>query len=171
MNVKSGIGVLIECIGLAILMGSFASALKSIQIVNTDKIIAFTGGLSAVLLSFGAFAKLTGSIGLVGVGTALLGLLGLVAVIGLIIAAFAGLSKISGFQDFMNSGAASIGEMIGSFLGAMEAAKFKEMSKGLNELDDAEIDSEKLNNVLEQAQLISDFANGLSGTYSGFDSC
>ena len=169
MDIKSGVASLIQFIGLAAVIGTLAAALSQIKTVNTDKIIAFTGGLSAVLLSFGVFAKLTGSIGLGGVGTALLGLLGLVAVIGLIIAAFAGLSKISGFQDFMNSGAASIGEMIGSFLGAMEAAKFKEMSKGLNELDDAEIDSEKLNNVLEQAQLISDFANGLSGTYSGFD--
>ena len=169
MDIKSGVASLIQCIGLVAVIGSFGMALSQIKTVNTDKIIAFTGGLSAVLLSFGAFTKLAGSVGIAGVGTSLLAILGLVAVIGLVIAALAGLSKIPGFQDFMNSGAASIGEMIGSFMGSMEAAKFSQMSKGLNDLADSDLDSGKLESVLEQTRLIADFANDLSGTYSLLD--
>ena len=169
MNAKAGVGAFIQCIGLAVVIGSFANSLKSIQVVNTDKIIAFAAGLSGVLFAFSSLTKNAGAVGFKGVGASLLSILGVVGIMAAVVSAFSLLSNIPGFQGFVNKGTSSIGEAIGSFLGAMEAAKFKEMSKGLNELDDAEIDSEKLNNVLEQAQLISDFANGLSGTYSGFD--
>ena len=135
--------------------------LSQIKTVNTDKIIAFTGGLSAVLVSFGAFTKLAGSVGIAGVGTSLLAILGLVAVIGLVVAALAGLSKIPGFQDFMNSGASSIGEMIGSFTGSMQAASMTAMTKGLSKLADTEIDEEGLNHVLEMAGLIQEFSANL----------
>lgn len=161
MDIKSGVASLIQCIGLVAVIGSFGMALSQIKTVNTDKIIAFTGGLSAVLLSFGAFTKLAGSVGIAGVGTSLLAILGLVAVIGLVIAALAGLSKIPGFQDFMNSGAASIGEMIGSFTGSMQAASMNAMSKGLSKLADTEIDEEGLNHVLEMAGLIQEFSANL----------
>lgn len=161
LNLKSSIASLVQCIGLIGIVASFAFALNSIQTVDTDKIVSFAGGLSAVLLSFGAFTKLAGSVGIAGVGTALLALLGIVAVIGLIVAAFGALSKIPGFQDFMNSGASSIGEMIGSFMGSMQAASMNAMSKGLSKLADTEIDEEGLNHVLEMAGLIQEFSEGL----------
>ena len=83
------------------------------------------------------------------------------AVIGLVVAAFGALSKIPGFQNFMNSGASSIGEMIGSFIGSMQAASLKSMSEGLSDLSDVDIDKDSLNNVLEMANLISEFGESL----------
>ena len=161
LNFKSSIASLVQCIGLIGIVIAFAAALNSIKTIDTDRIVTFAGGLSAVMLSFGAFTKLAGSVGLAGVGTSLLALLGIVAVIGLVVAAFGALSKIPGFQNFMNSGASSIGEMIGSFMGSMQAASLKSMSEGLSDLSDVDIDKDSLNNVLEMANLISEFGESL----------
>lgn len=161
LNFKSSIASLVQCIGLIGIVIAFAAALNSIKTIDTDRIVTFAGGLSAVMLSFGAFTKLAGSVGLAGVGTSLLALLGIVAVIGLVVAAFGALSKIPGFQNFMNSGASSIGEMIGSFIGSMQAASLKSMSEGLSDLSDVDIDKDSLNNVLEMANLISEFGESL----------
>ena len=161
LNFKSSIASLVQCIGLIGIVIAFAAALNSIKTIDTDRIVTFAGGLSAIMLSFGAFTKLAGSVGLAGVGTSLLALLGIVAVIGLVVAAFGALSKIPGFQNFMNSGASSIGEMIGSFMGSMQAASLKSMSEGLSDLSDVDIDKDSLNNVLEMANLISEFGESL----------
>ena len=165
LSLKSAISSLIGCIGIVAVMITFSYALSKIKDIPSDKVLSFAGGLSAILVAMGALFALSGVGGLAGVGTALVGILGVVAVVSAIIAAFAGLSKIPGFQDFMNSGAASIGEIIGNFIGSMQgaiqASSVKTLSKGLSELKDVSIDEGALDTVLAAAQKISHFANAL----------
>lgn len=162
MGIKSGVQTLISMLGLAVALAAFALALNAIKEVPTDKIQTFALGLSAVFASLGVFMALTGSIGFTGVGTALVGLLGVIGVIGLVIAAFAGLAKIPGFQEFMNSGASSIGEIIGSFTGSLKAGEMKAFNSGLASFNELESpDKGKIEEAIAAAQMLADFKAGL----------
>lgn len=153
MNLKSGLSSIVAAIGLAIIMEVFADALNRIKDVNLEKILPFSHALAAIMWSFGSFVKNTGHMPLSGVGTSLLSLLGLVGVISLVVAAFALLTKIPGFQDFMNSGASSIGEIIGSF--------FNGMFKAMMGLNDIRVSTDAIKNAIACAQMIATFSDKL----------
>lgn len=162
-SLKGAIGMIVAMVAMAGAMVAFAVVLNYIKNVKTDKILAFAGGLSAIMLAFGGLSLMAKAAGLKGILLAAVSIVAMTAAIGLVIAAFAALNKIPGFQDFMNSGAASIGQIIGTFIEEIEAAKFKGMAKGMAALSSADydIDKDKLNDMLETATAFSDFNSNL----------
>ena len=162
-SLKGALTMMISMIAMVGAMVAFALVLKYIKDVETKKIVAFAAGLSVIMLAFGGLALMSKAAGIGGILTAAGAIIAISAAIGLVIAAFAALSKIPGFQDFMNSGASSIGQIIGTIVEEIEAAKFKGMAKGMQALSSADydIDKDKLDSILECAQAFSDFNSNL----------
>ena len=160
MKLTSALGLLLGMVGLIGMMVGLSYAMNRVKDIDAGKITAFCSGLSKAVLALSASMLILSLISPAGIAIGALALIAIVAAIGLIIAAFAGLSKIKGFNEFMGSGAAAIGNIIGSFQGAMEASRIDSLSKGLNSLSSSNVNQDKVNSALAAAQAVADFANG-----------
>lgn len=164
INIKSAVGALLLLVGLAGLIWVFGETLKGIEDIQTDKLIAFAAGISGVLLAFGIFTAIAGSVSFAGVGAALLAIIGLIGIVAGVIAALSWLGGQEWFGPSMDNASAAmekLGEMVGSFTGAMKGADAKAFAKSMTAFDDFEVDEEGINNAIAGAQLLADFANGL----------
>lgn len=164
MSSTSGISAVLASAGVIGALLAFAYVAKQVKDIPTEKLTTLALGISLIFASVGIFTKLASSGGIGGVVTTILSIVGIVAAIGGVIAAFAGLTKIQGFQSFMETGASSIGEIIGSLIGSIEAAKIASMGKGLEKLGNTHPNEEGIKNALECAQLVSDFSSNLPDT-------
>lgn len=161
LDIKSSVGVLLGLVGLAAVIGVFGYAMNKVKDLDTASIESFAGGLSKMILSFGGVVFALGSLSFGGLFAGLLGLLGIAAVIGGVIAAWGGLSKIDGFQEFMNGGAAGIGEVIGSFAGGFEVGKITAMADGLETLSATKIDTAGLSSSMDAISLLKTFEENI----------
>lgn len=165
-QVKTGAGVfasffsLIALAGVMWVLGETLIKLGKSEI-DSDKIYAYCIGLATSLIGFGIFMKAAGSIPLAGVGKALLSLVGIVGVIIGVAALISWASTNPDIVAFFNGGAAFLGKLVGTFQGAMEAAKINQLNTSLAEMGDTEIDTEKVTEVKNAAQIIADFSEGL----------
>lgn len=159
-KITSVLGLLLGMVGVIAMMVGLSYAMNQVKDIDAGKISAFCSGLSKAVLALSASMLLLSLITPVGIVTGALALIAIVTAIGLIVAAFAGLSKIKGFNEFMGSGAAAIGNIVGSFQGAMEASRIDSLSKGLNSLSSSNVNQENVNGALAAAQAVADFANG-----------
>ena len=159
-GIKGAGAVLLGLVGLVGVMLALSYALSKIKGVDSATISSFCSGLSKAVLALSASMLVLSMMSPVGILTGALGLIAIVGVIGLIIAAFAGLSKIKGFNEFMSGGAASIGKMVGSFQGAMEAAKLDQLGKGLSSLSGSDVNQKNVDNALAAAKSVANFASG-----------
>lgn len=164
MSSTSGISAVLASAGVIGALLAFAYVAKQVKDIPTEKLTTLALGISVIFASVGIFTKLASSGGIGGVVTTILSIVGIVAAIGGVIAAFAGLTKKQGFQDFMETGASSIGEIIGSLIGSIEAAKIASMGKGLEKLGNTHPNEEGIKNALACAQLVSDFSSNLPDT-------
>lgn len=156
-------GITAMILGIIGIMVVFTIAIEKVKDIDSSVMISFALGLSAMMLAFGVFFKLVGSMNLAGVGTAFVGLLAIATALGLVIAAFGGLSKIPGFQDVMNSGASSIGQIIGNIVAEIKAAEIRGLMQGIQDINGADtvIDEEALNNIKKAVNDFADFETGL----------
>ena len=162
MNIKSVITSMLAMIPLAGVMLLFVTAIKKLDGVDSDKILNFGLAIGAIMTGLGV---MTGLAGAVGFGGAIGGILGIVGAITAIIAAFGLLTKIPGFDSFMQGGAESIGNILGtlagSIAGSFKASQMKMMASGMEALGEFDIDQDKLSNTLGAFNLISEFENSL----------
>ena len=161
LDVKSSVAVLLGLVGLAAVIGVFGYAMNKVKDIDTASIEAFAGGLSKMILSFGGVVTAMGMLSFGGLAAGLLGLLGIAAIIGGVIAAWGGLSKIDGFQEFMEGGAAGIGKVIGSFAGGFEVGKITAMADGLSTLSATEIDTAGLTSSMDAISLLKSFEESI----------
>ena len=160
-NVKAMLGMIPAALALSGIIIAFAFAVNKIKDVNTTKIDSFAKGLSTLVTAFGLAVTAMGFAGFGGIAAGLVGIVGIVAVIGGIIAAFGALRKIDGFQEFMNGGAESIGQILGAFVGSFQASKLAALTKGLSDFSGVSIDQDGLTDALAAIQMISDFEKSL----------
>ena len=154
----------IVVLGLA--MAGLVIALQYVKDIDYKVILSFALGLSAIMVAMGLMAKLSVGATFSGVTAAAVGLAEIIVAIGVVVAAFAGLNKIPGFKEFMESGAEVLGSVFGTLAGAFVGAfnknginAFGEGMDTLSELPDA--DPEGVQNAIEQATLLQQFSEGL----------
>lgn len=160
------LGVIGALVALAGLMYIFAVACDKIKGASWKNILAFSLGMSVMLIGLSLAMRIMGSMGVGGVVSGLIGLVGLFAVLGLVIAAAAALSSIPGFDDFMQKGAKSLGGLLGAFIGSitesMKTAEIRAFGNSVGSLQNLKsVDKDSVNNAIDIAQSISDFGNGL----------
>lgn len=153
-SVKQIISILISMGTLAGVMWVFAYSLNQIGDVDSDRIIAFSGGLSAILISFGTFTSLIAGAGLKGVALAILTLAGVAALV-----SWAATNE--DIANFLSGGAAFLGQLVGTFLGNMEVSRFQALQTGLSDLAAIEYDETGVDNSLTIANKIADFSKQL----------
>lgn len=162
INWVSIVGLLANYAGIALLMRVYADTLNRIKDVNPKLVLNLGLSLSALFLSFSFIMRSAKGLSFSGLLKAFLGVIAIAAAIGLVIAAFAGLRKIPGFQDFMNSGAASIGEIVGSFLGGMNKAQIEAFNDIASDMDEKALDR-----ALSLSNSLSEFSKKLPTTGGG----
>jgi peptidoglycan hydrolase-like protein with peptidoglycan-binding domain len=155
-------GLIAALASIGLVMAALVIALQYVKDIEPKTILAFSAGLSALLVAAGLFAKLSSGSTFGSVSAGALGLLEVIAVIGLVVAAFAGLNKIPGFQEFMVSGAETIGNILGTLVGAFSSSligQFGESVASISKLPEA--DPEGVDNAVACAQSLKTFAEGL----------
>ena len=155
-------GLIAALASIGLVMAALVIALQYVKDIEPKTIFAFSAGLSALLVAAGLFSKLSSGATFTGVTAGALGLLEVIAVIGLVVAAFAGLSKIPGFQEFMVSGAETIGNILGTLVGAFSSSligQFGESVASISKLPEA--DPEGVDNAVACARSLQTFAEGL----------
>lgn len=158
-----GPGAFLSMLGLVAVIAAFAIAINHLEDVDTDKMLKFADSISKIMLAFGGFTMMSGIVGVGGVGASLLALIGIITIAGLVIAAFGGLTKVDGFQAFMESGAQSVGSIIGKIVTEIEKAKFTGLAEGVKALNgvDTTLDQAALQNVMDTVTNFSTFVEGL----------
>ncbi len=162
INLKQVAGVLVMCVGVAALMGLFTLALRKVEDVDDRKIKWFGLGITGMLAALALIMRQSSKLTFAGIAKSILSIVAIAAAIGLVIAAFAGLRKIPGFQEFMNGGAESIGAIVGSFLGGMSKAQIEVFNNLATDLDE-----DSLDRALSLANALSDFEKKLPTTGTG----
>lgn len=161
-GIKASISMLIASIAMIGAMIAFAVALRAIKGVRTAKIVAFGAGLAAVMIGFAALSAVATIVGPAGILSGALAILAIGAALAILVGAIMGIMQIPGVSDFMNKGAAKLGEVIGTFIGSMKAADMKAFAKGLEGFEDvSDVDEKSVKNALKVAQLIADFSEKL----------
>ena len=153
-NVLSAVTSLLSMAALAGVMWVFAEALSKIKDIDTEKILSFSGGLSSVLISFGAFTKLA-------VGSGVAGFIAVIAAVAVIAGLVYWAMNNEHISNFLQSGAEFLGTLVGRFVGAMEAARLKSMADNLSEISTYTYDETGIDNALAIAQKIADFGEAL----------
>ena len=155
-------GLIAALASIGLVMAALVIALQYVKDIKPTTILAFSAGLSALLVAAGLFAKLSSGSTFGSVSAGALGLLEVIAVIGLVVAAFAGLNKIPGFQEFMVSGAEAIGNILGTLVGAFSSSligQFGDSVASISKLPEA--DPEGVDNAVACAESLKTFAEGL----------
>ena len=156
---KNALSAIVMCLGIAVLMREFARVLRSVEDIDYRKTKWFGLSITGILASLSMVMRHSRRFRFSGIAKIFLTIVSIVAAVGLVIAAFAELKKIPGFQEFMNSGAASLGEIVGSFLGSMHAAEISTFNNLANDLDEKAFDR-----ALSLANKLSDFGKKLPST-------
>ena len=156
---KNALSAIVMCLGIVVLMREFARALRSVEDVDYRKTKWFGLSITGILASLSMVMRHSRRFRFSGIAKIFLTIVSIVAAVGLVIAAFAELKKIPGFQEFMNSGASSLGEIVGSFLGSMHAAEISTFNNLANDLDEKAFDR-----ALSLANKLSDFGKKLPST-------
>ena len=159
LNPKRAFSAIVLCLGIVALMREFARALRSVEDVDYRKTKWFGLGITGILASLSMVMRHSRRFRFSGIAKIFLTIVSIVAAVGLVIAAFAELKKIPGFQEFMNSGAASLGEIVGSFLGGMHSAEISTFNNLANDVDE-----KALERALSLANKLSDFGKKLPST-------
>ena len=166
-SIKGSLAMLISMLGLVVLMIAFAVVLNKIKKVKTSTIIAFAAGLSLILMAFAGMSIAMKFAGPEGILLAAGAILAIGAAIGILIAAVAFVLNQPGVEEFLSGAAEKLGNILGTFSGAKRAAELKAFNKGMEGFGDvAEPDKAGIENMLESAQLLSDFSEGLPASYS-----
>ena len=156
---KNALSTIVMCLGIVVLMREFARVLRSVEDIDYRKTKWFGLSITGILASLSMVMRHSRRFRFSGIAKIFLTIVSIVAAVGLVIAAFAELKKIPGFQEFMNSGAASLGEIVGSFLGSMHAAEISTFNNLANDLDEKAFDR-----ALSLANKLSDFGKKLPST-------
>ena len=159
LNPKRAFSAIVLCLGIVALMREFARALRSMEDVDYRKTKWFGLGITGILASLSRVMRYSRRFRFSGIAKIFLTIVSIVAAVGLVIAAFAELKKIPGFQEFMNGGAASLGEIVGSFLGGMHSAEISTFNNLANDVDE-----KALERALSLANKLSDFGKKLPST-------
>ena len=159
LNPKRAFSSIVLCLGIVALMREFARALRSVEDVDYRKTKWFGLGITGILASLSMVMRHSRRFRFSGIAKIFLTIVSIVAAVGLVIAAFAELKKIPGFQEFMNGGAASLGEIVGSFLGGMHSAEISTFNNLANDVDE-----KALERALSLANKLSDFGKKLPST-------
>ena len=159
LNPKRAFSAIVLCLGIVALMREFARALRSIEDVDYRKTKWFGLGITGILVSLSKVMRHSRRFRFSGIAKIFLTIVSIVTAVGLVIAAFAELKKIPGFQEFMNGGAASLGEIVGSFLGGMHSAEISTFNNLANDVDE-----KALERALSLANKLSDFGKKLPST-------
>ena len=159
LNPKRAFSAIVLCLGIVALMREFARALRSMEDVDYRKTKWFGLGITGILASLSMVMRHSRRFRFSGIAKIFLTIVSIVAAVGLVIAAFAELKKIPGFQEFMNGGAASLGEIVGSFLGGMHSAEISTFNNLANDVDE-----KALERALSLANKLSDFGKKLPST-------
>ena len=159
LNPKRAFSAIVLCLGIVALMREFARALRSMEDVDYRKTKWFGLGITGILASLSMVMRHSRRFRFSGIAKIFLTIVSIVAAVGLVIAAFAELKKIPGFQEFMNGGAASLGEIVGSFLGGMHSAEISTFNNLANDVDE-----KALERTLSLANKLSDFGKKLPST-------
>ena len=159
LNPKRAFSAIALCLGIVALMREFARALRSMEDVDYRKTKWFGLGITGILASLSMVMRYSRRFRFSGIAKIFLTIVSIVAAVGLVIAAFAELKKIPGFQEFMNGGAASLGEIVGSFLGGMHSAEISTFNNLANDVDE-----KALERALSLANKLSDFGKKLPST-------
>ena len=159
LNPKRAFSAIVLCLGIVALMREFARALRSMEDVDYRKTKWFGIGITGILASLSMVMRHSRRFRFSGIAKIFLTIVSIVAAVGLVIAAFAELKKIPGFQEFMNGGAASLGEIVGSFLGGMHSAEISTFNNLANDVDE-----KALERALSLANKLSDFGKKLPST-------
>ena len=156
---KNALSAIVMCLGIVVLMREFARVLRSVEDIDYRKTKWFGLSITGILASLSMVMRHSRRFRFSGIAKIFLTIVSIVAAVGLVIAAFAELKKIPGFQEFMNSGAASLGEIVGSFLGSMHAAEISTFNDLANDVDE-----KALERALSLANKLSDFGKKLPST-------
>ena len=159
LNPKRAFSAIVLCLGIVALMREFARALRNVEDVDYRKTKWFGLGITGILASLSMVMRHSRRFRFSGIAKIFLTIVSIVAAVGLVIAAFAELKKINGFQEFMNGGAASLGEIVGSFLGGMHSAEISTFNNLANDVDE-----KALERALSLANKLSDFGKKLPST-------
>ena len=161
-GIKGSISMLIASVAMVGAMVAFSLVLRNIKDVKTAKILAFAGGLAAIMFAFSFIAGTAAVVGPQGILMGALAVLALGAALAILVGAVLGIMKIPGVSEFLTSGAEKLGEVIGTFIGSMKAADMRAFAKGLEGFEDvADVDENSIKNTLKVAQLIADFSEKL----------
>ena len=143
MALRNGAAVLISAIGIALLIGSFALALKTLKDVEFEQIIKFAGGLIAMM---SAIMLLTTISGKIGTGVLVKGALGiglafaiLIGIVGGVVGFLGALDKITGGKalEVFEKGQKiieTIGRAIGSLFGGFVSGIIDPISNSIHAL-------------------------------------
>ena len=143
MALRNGAAVLISAIGIALLIGSFALALKSLKDVEFEQIIKFSGSLIAMM---SAIMLLTTISGKIGTGVLVKGALGIGLAFAIIIGIVGGVVGFLGALDKITGGKAleifengqkiieTIGRAIGSLFGGFISGIIDPISNSIHAL-------------------------------------
>jgi len=136
-------------------------ALRSVRDVSWEQTTAFTAGMTTMLVGMAVAFKLLGTMSLKDVGIGLLAILGILAIAAIVVYAFGELSRNPDFQDFVNGAASSIGAMIGTFIGSLDAAKIVAFAEGLNAFEKFTVNEDGMTNAIAAAGYLQKFADSL----------
>ena len=144
MSIRTGVGMLIGCIGLVAVIAALAIALKSIQDIETEKIITFIGGVISLMVTMTALCLIAGLLG--GAATMVMGALGIGAafaiIVGIVVAVVTLLGAINkltggGFLSVIETGGKILeatGKAIGSFIGGFVSGLLDPISGALKSI-------------------------------------
>ena len=143
MALRNGAAVLISAIGIALLIGSFALAIKSLKDVEFEQIIKFSGSLIAIM---SAVMLLTTISGKIGTGVLVKGAFGIGLAFAIIIGIVGGVVGFLGALDKITGGKAleifengqkiieTIGRAIGSLFGGFISGIIDPISNSIHAL-------------------------------------
>ena len=143
MALRNGAAVLISAIGIALLIGSFALALKTLKDVEFEQIVKFSGSLIAMITAIMLLTTISGKIG---VGVLAKGALGiglafaiLIGIIGGVVVFLGALDKITGGKalEMFEKGqkiVETIGRAIGSLFGGFVSGIIDPISNSIRAL-------------------------------------
>lgn len=158
MNLGKALSMLISVIAVAGLMLVFAHVLKKIRGIKPSAILAFSTGLSEIMLAMSVVGRIAGSDPL----GSFLGIIAVAGALGVVMGAVMGLLSIPEVEQFLNGGAEKLGKLVGSFIGAMKASELESFAKAASSMGEINtIDQGKVDNAIAAAQAVADFGAGL----------
>ena len=155
-------GLVATVLTIGLVMAGLVVALRYVKDIDPKVIAAFSVGFAAIVSATALLAKWSSGATFTGVTAAALGLLEIIAAIAIVCAAFGGLRKIPGFQEFMESGAESIGRILGTLAGSIAQTVVDQFGAGMSSISSLpEADPDGVENAIQCASLLQKFAEGL----------